>query len=90
LQTKGKDDEIKEIKKGEKFMEKKFFKCKICGDVHFGAAGPEICPTCKQKNAYDEISKDAAGKDLKFSVENKIAVEKIAPESSKLGLPAKR
>lgn len=43
-------------------MEKKFFKCKICGDIHFGAAGPETCPTCKTKNAYLPIEKEAAKK----------------------------
>jgi len=41
-------------------MDKTFFRCKICGDVHFGAAWPEICPTCKQKNAYLEIKKEDA------------------------------
>ncbi len=31
---------------------KKFWRCTVCGDIHFGMAGPEICPTCKQKNVY--------------------------------------
>jgi len=47
-------------------MAKKFFKCKVCGDIHFGATGPEICPTCHAKNAYDEIIKEDAKKALGF------------------------
>jgi rubrerythrin len=41
-------------------MVKKFFRCKVCGDIHFGQSGPEICPTCMQKNTYIEINKDDA------------------------------
>jgi rubrerythrin len=36
-------------------MGKIFWRCKVCGDVHFGNAGPEICPTCKNKNTYVAI-----------------------------------
>jgi rubrerythrin len=41
-------------------MEKKFWKCKVCKDIHYGMAGPEICPTCKSKNAYIEVKKEEA------------------------------
>ena len=34
---------------------KKFFRCTVCNDIHYGVAGPEICPTCKNKNVYVEI-----------------------------------
>ena len=37
---------------------KKFFRCTVCNDVHYGAAGPSPCPTCKVENAYIEV--DAA------------------------------
>lgn len=41
--------------------EKKFWRCGVCNDIHYGMAGPEICPTCKVKNAYAEIeAKEAA------------------------------
>ena len=40
--------------------DKKFFKCTVCSDIHYGIAGPEICPTCKQKNVYVEIDKKEA------------------------------
>lgn len=44
------------------FMDKKFFKCTICDDVHYGIAGPEICPTCSNKDVYVEVSeKEAKG-----------------------------
>ena len=36
-------------------MNKKFFRCNVCNDIHFGIAGPKICPTCQAKNAYVEI-----------------------------------
>ena len=35
-------------------MDKKFWRCTVCNDIHFGVAGPEICPTCQQKNVYVE------------------------------------
>ena len=41
-------------------MAKKFWKCKVCADIHFGNAGPEICPTCEAKNAFYEITKEEA------------------------------
>ncbi|MFH1850006.1 MAG: rubredoxin-like domain-containing protein [archaeon] len=41
-------------------MPKKYFRCKICNDIHYGEAGPEICPTCQQKNAYEGIAPDDA------------------------------
>lgn len=40
--------------------EKKFWRCNICNDIHYGVAGPEICPTCQAKNAYVEIDKEEA------------------------------
>jgi rubrerythrin len=41
---------------------KKFWRCTVCGDIHFGMAGPEICPTCKQKNVYVESNAAEAKK----------------------------
>ena len=40
--------------------DKKFFRCNVCNDVHFGNAGPEKCPTCQAENAYVEIDKEEA------------------------------
>ena len=42
--------------------DKKFWRCTVCNDIHYGAAGPELCPTCKQKNVYVEIDKKEAKK----------------------------
>lgn len=36
-------------------MKKKFFRCNVCNDIHYGISGPEICPTCKAVNAYVNI-----------------------------------
>jgi ferredoxin-thioredoxin reductase catalytic chain len=41
---------------------KKFWRCFICNDIHYGLKPPEICPTCSAKNAYIEISSKEAGK----------------------------
>ena len=43
-------------------MSKKFFRCNVCNDVHHGNAGPEICPTCQEKDAYVEITAEEAKK----------------------------
>jgi len=40
--------------------DKKFWRCAVCNDIHYGVAGPEICPTCMSKNAYVEIDKEEA------------------------------
>lgn len=43
-------------------MQKKktFFRCNVCNDIHYGAAGPEVCPTCKTENAYVQIERTEA------------------------------
>jgi len=40
--------------------DKKYFRCTVCNDVHYGEAGPETCPTCHQKNVYVEIEQKEA------------------------------
>ena len=35
---------------------KKLWRCFVCNDIHYGVNPPEICPTCRVKNAYVEIS----------------------------------
>jgi len=27
-------------------MGKKFWRCSVCGDLHYGVQAPEKCPTC--------------------------------------------
>jgi len=41
---------------------KKFWRCFVCNDIHYGVRPPEICPTCLVKNAYVEISSTEARK----------------------------
>jgi len=41
-------------------MVKKFFRCNVCNDIHYGLSGPIVCPTCQAKNAYVEIEKKEA------------------------------
>jgi len=39
---------------------KKFWRCHVCNDIHYGIRPPEICPTCMVKDAYVEISSQEA------------------------------
>ncbi len=39
---------------------KKYWRCYVCNDIHYGLAPPDICPTCKVENAYIEISSHEA------------------------------
>jgi ferredoxin-thioredoxin reductase catalytic chain len=41
---------------------KKFWRCFVCNDIHYGVKPPEICPTCMAKDAYVEISSEEAHK----------------------------
>lgn len=41
---------------------KKFWRCFVCNDIHYGVKPPEICPTCMAKNAYMEITSEEARK----------------------------
>lgn len=41
--------------------EKKYWRCNVCNDIHFGLKPPETCPTCLSRNAYAETdAKEAA------------------------------
>ncbi|KPJ64066.1 hypothetical protein AMJ44_13455 [candidate division WOR-1 bacterium DG_54_3] len=46
---------------------KKFWRCFVCNDIHYGISPPEICPTCNAKNAYVEVSSDEAQKIMKMT-----------------------
>jgi len=35
---------------------KKYWRCFVCNDIHYGLNPPKICPTCLAENAYVEIS----------------------------------
>lgn len=43
-------------------MAKRLWQCTVCNDVHFGEAGPEVCPTCMNKDAYVEADEGSAKK----------------------------
>jgi len=40
--------------------DKKFWRCTVCNDLHYGLKGPTPCPTCNAENAYVEIEKQEA------------------------------
>ena len=41
---------------------KKYWRCHVCNDIHYGIKPPEICPTCGVQSAYVEISSAEAKK----------------------------
>ncbi len=45
-------------------MKKRYWRCNVCNDVHYGIAPPEFCPTCQALNAYVEITAEEARKFL--------------------------
>ncbi|RPJ00340.1 MAG: hypothetical protein EHM31_08310 [Candidatus Aminicenantes bacterium] len=45
-------------------MKKRYWRCYVCNDIHYGVAPPELCPTCKVLHAYVEISAEEARKFL--------------------------
>ncbi len=45
-------------------MKKRYWRCYVCNDIHYGIAPPEICPTCKVANAYVEITAEESRKVL--------------------------
>lgn len=55
---------------------KKYWRCFVCNDIHYGVKPPEICPTCQVKNAYVEISSAEAGTMCTASKANKAGFEK--------------
>ena len=66
---------------------KKFWRCFVCNDIHYGVNPPEICPTCMVKNAYVEISSGEAMKimsitKIKFDKEKfRQAIEKFVKKN---------
>ncbi len=53
---------------------KKFWRCHVCNDVHYGVNPPEVCPTCLVKKAYMEISSEEA---KKISGRSESTVDKV-------------
>ncbi len=47
-------------------MEKRYWRCNVCNDIHWGVAPPEHCPTCHVDNAYVEIEEREAKKVLEL------------------------
>ncbi len=52
---------------------KKYWRCHVCNDIHFGVFAPELCPTCKQQYGFVEISSSEA---LKIMSHTEISIDK--------------
>jgi ferredoxin-thioredoxin reductase catalytic subunit len=66
---------------------KKYWRCFVCNDLHYGLKPPEICPSCKAKNAFVEISWDESQKTfsatrIEFNKEKFLeAIEKLSEKN---------
>lgn len=66
---------------------KKYWRCFICNDIHYGVKPPEICPTCMAVNAYVEISSKEANQvtnptEINFDKQKFLsAIEKFAEKN---------
>jgi len=40
---------------------KRYWRCFVCNDIHVGSRPPEVCPTCRVRNAYVEVTAAEAG-----------------------------
>lgn len=56
-------------------MKKRYWRCFVCNDIHYGIAPPELCPTCKVLNAYVEISAAEARQFLGLGPDTAVASE---------------
>jgi len=41
---------------------KKYWRCFVCNDIHYGVRPPEICPTCGVPHAYVAVTSEEARK----------------------------
>ena len=55
---------------------KKYWRCFVCNDIHYGVKPPENCPTCQAKNAYVEISSAEAHTICRTARDDKIDFDK--------------
>jgi len=58
-------------------MKKRYWRCYVCNDIHYGIAPPELCPTCKVLHAYVEISAEEARKILGGGPETAMSQEEF-------------
>ncbi len=59
---------------------KRFFRCTVCCDIHYGMIPPEICPTCGVNKAYCVIEREEAA-----AVQGFIGLEAIKKEVTSKG-----
>lgn len=55
---------------------KKYWRCFVCNDIHYGFKPPELCPTCHVLNAYVEISAAEARRMMTIPAEGAAAFDR--------------
>ncbi|MCJ7611100.1 MAG: hypothetical protein MUP19_02460 [Candidatus Aminicenantes bacterium] len=56
---------------------KKYWRCFVCNDIHYGLRPPEKCPTCQAINAFVEVSADEARRMMSLNAEGYFSREKF-------------
>ena len=65
---------------------KKYWRCFICNDIHYGVKPPEVCPTCRAVDAYVEVTSAEAAQvsHTKTSMDKagfRLAIEEFASKN---------
>jgi ferredoxin-thioredoxin reductase catalytic chain len=56
---------------------KKYWRCFVCNDIHYGVKPPETCPTCGAVHAFVEISPEEAHKVMGLKTEGRFSREEF-------------
>lgn len=56
---------------------KKYWRCFVCNDIHYGLRPPEVCPTCQAVNAFVEISPEEAARIMSLNAKGAFSKEKF-------------
>lgn len=46
--------------------EKKFYRCYVCNDIHYGLFRPLTCPSCNTEKGYVELTGSEAEKIMRI------------------------
>jgi ferredoxin-thioredoxin reductase catalytic chain len=56
---------------------KRFWRCNVCNDIHYGVKPPKVCPTCGMVNAFVQCDANEAMKVMEDDASSIAAVEDL-------------
>ena len=68
-------------------MKKRYWRCFVCNDIHYGIVAPELCPTCKVLHAYVEISAAEARKILGLGADTAMTPDEFRAALERFAAP---